>query len=380
MRRVTTPPATSSCPCGSDHRAAAGPIGVSLTRLQVTSLRCLASAEIVAHPDLNVIVGHNGAGKTSLLEALYVLGRGRSFRAPQLGGLISSGAREATIYAETHEPDGKLGLRISAGATEIRIDGQGGASVAELAERLPVQLIDPAVHSLVQGGPGERRRYLDWGVFHVKHEFLGGWRKFRRALQQRNAALKQGVDSATVAAWEPDLLDGATVVDKCRRGYIKDIEPILQLYVANFVDLPIKLRYRPGWPDTASLAEALAAGGDRDRALGATQAGPHRAELEIIVDGQLARHRLSRGQQKLLGAAMVLAQAECVQSATGKRPILLVDEPAAELDPQHLAGLVDGIVESGSQVFITALTDSALPVSDSHSRFHVERGKVTALV
>ena len=353
---------------------------MSLTRLQITGLRCLTSAELSAHPDLNVVIGHNGAGKTSLLEAIYLLGRGRSFRAPQLGGLVAAGQQEATIFAETHEPDGKLGLRIGAGATEIRIDGRGGASVAELAERLPVQLIDPAVHSLVQGGPGERRRYLDWGVFHVKHEFLGGWRKFRRALQQRNAALKQGADSATVAAWEPDLLDGAAIVDRCRRSYVRDIEPILQLYVAKFVDIAAKLRYRPGWSETASLAEALAVGSDRDRALGATQAGPHRAELEIVVDGQLARHRLSRGQQKLLGAAMVLAQAECVQSATGKRPILLVDEPAAELDPRHLAGLVDGIVESGSQVFITALADAALPVSDSHARFHVERGEVTALV
>lgn len=353
---------------------------MSLARLRVTSLRCIASSELEAHPDLNVVVGHNGAGKTSLLEAIYCLGRGRSFRAPQLSGLIASGQGEAIIYGETQDPPGKLGLRITPGATELRIDGRGGASVAELAERLPVQLIDPAVHTLVQGGPGERRRYLDWGVFHVKHEFLPGWRKFRRALQQRNAALKQAVDAAPVAAWEPDLLDGANTVDKCRRTYIRDIEPILQLYVAKFVDLPIKLRYRSGWSETASLAEALAAGVDRDRALGATQAGPHRAELELVVGGQLARHRLSRGQQKLLGAAMVLAQAECVQSATGKRPILLVDEPAAELDPEHLAALVEGIVESGSQVFITALTDSALTVSDSHARFHVERGELTALV
>ncbi|UCG73761.1 MAG: DNA replication/repair protein RecF [Chromatiales bacterium] len=353
---------------------------MSLTRLQVASLRCVASAELDVHPDLNVVIGHNGAGKTSLLEAIYVLGRGRSFRAPQLGGLIATGQAEATIFAETAEPPGKLGLRITPGATEIRIDGQGGASVAELADRLPVQLIDPAVHSLVQGGPGERRRYLDWGVFHVKHQFLTGWRSFRRALQQRNAALKQGVDNDTLAAWDAELLDGAATVDRCRRGYVREIEPILQEYVAKFVDLPIKLRYRPGWPDTANLAEALAAGIDRDRALGATHAGPHRAELEIIVDAQPARHRLSRGQQKLLGAAMVLAQGECVQSATGKRPILLVDEPAAELDPAHLAGLVDGIVESGAQVFITALTDAALPVSDSHARFHVERGEVVALV
>ena len=353
---------------------------MSLTRLDLVSLRCVAEATLQAHPDLNLIVGDNGAGKTTVLEAIYVLGRGRSFRAPKLSGLIATGAEEATIFGETSDPDGKSGVRITNSGMEVRVDGQGGSSVAELAHRLPVQLIDPGVHSLVQGGPGERRRFLDWGVFHVKHEFLPGWRTFRRALQQRNAALRQGADDATVAAWDPDLLKGAAIVDRCRRSYIREIEPILRLYVSKFVDIDVKLRYRPGWSDTASLEESLVAGYGRDRALGTTQVGPHRAELDIGADGQAARHRLSRGQQKLLGAAMVLAQADCVQSATGKRPILLVDEPAAELDPAHLSGLVDGIVESGSQVFITALTDGALPVSESHARFHVEHGDLANLI
>ena len=116
---------------------------------------------------------------------------------------------------------GKLGLRITTRGNGDPHRWRGGASVAELAERLPVQLIDPAVHILVQGGPGERRRFLDWGVFHVKHEFLPGWRRFRRALQQRNAALKQGLDAATVAAWDPDLLDGANTVDKMPAHYIR---------------------------------------------------------------------------------------------------------------------------------------------------------------
>lgn len=353
---------------------------MSLTRLQISQLRCLASVELDAHPDVNVIVGHNGAGKTSVLESIYVLGRGRSFRAPRLTGLIAEGREAATLYAETRDPAGKLGLQITAGSTEIRVDGDNQASLTELVHRLPVQLIDPGVHSLVQGGPGERRRFLDWGVFHVKHEFLPGWRSFRRALQQRNAALKQGAAEGALEAWEPELLHGAEIVDRCRRGYVREIEPILQLYASKFAEVDVKLRYRPGWSDTASLAETLAVGLPRDRAMGTTQAGPHRAELELLTDGRPARHRLSRGQQKLLGAALVLAQAECVHSATGKRPILLVDEPAAELDPKHLGGLVDGIVESGSQVFITALTDGALAVADSHSRFHVERGAVTALL
>jgi DNA replication and repair protein RecF len=291
-----------------------------------------------------------------------------------------AGQADATVFGETVEPAGKLGIRLSGAGLEVRVDGRADGTTADLVAGLPVQLIDPAVHSLIQGGPGERRRFLDWGVFHVKHDFLPAWRKFRRALQQRNAALRSGAGGSAVAAWEPELLEGAAVVDRSRRSYVKEIEPILQAYVAKFSEIDVKLRYRKGWPDAAGLAESLAAGLDRDRTLGATQSGPHRAELDIVADGLPARHRLSRGQQKLLGAAMVLAQAECVQSVTGQRPVLLVDEPAAELDANRLEGLVNGILESGSQVFITALNPGALPLPDGHSQFHVKRGEVVALV
>jgi DNA replication and repair protein RecF len=353
---------------------------MSLTRLRVDGFRCLSAVRLDAHPTLNLIVGGNGAGKTSLLEAIYVLGRGRSFRGAKLADLVRTGQAEATVFGDVVEPAGKLGVRVAAGGCEIRVDGLGSGAIADLAARLPVQLIDPAVHALVQGGPGERRRFLDWGVFHVKHEFLEGWRRFRRALQQRNAALKRHDGLATVTAWEPDFLAGAAVVDQCRQQYVLEISPIVQRYVAKFFEKPFKLRYRTGWSDTGSLAEALAAGADRDRALGATQAGPHRAELELLVDDQPARHRLSRGQQKLLGAAMVLAQAEWVRETTGKCPVLLVDEPAAELDAQHLGTLVESIVNSGSQIFITALTEGALPLQAGGAKFHVERGELGVLV
>jgi len=140
------------------------------------------------------------------------------------------------------------------------------------------------------------------------------------------------------------------------------------------------LQYRQGWSDGADLAEALAVGADRDRAYGATQSGPHRAELEILMDGTPARHRLSRGQHKLLGSALILGQSDWVQQASGKQSVLLVDEPAAELDAEHLAALLAGVTESGAQVFITALRTGALPVTVDFQGFHVERGEVSVLV
>jgi DNA replication and repair protein RecF len=353
---------------------------MALERLRLESFRCLPSAELAAHPSLNIIAGGNGTGKTSLLEAIYILGRGRSFRAPRLSGVIADGQDAAVVFGEITDPDARLGIQIARSGTEIRINGESGGTVSQLAEALPVQLIDPNVHELVQGGPGERRRFLDWGVFHVKHDFLDGWRRFRRALQQRNAALRQGASAEAVAAWEPDLLAGAAIVDQSRRDYISEISPILQRYASKFLEMTVKLNYRPGWSDGAGLAEALAVGADRDRAYGATQSGPHRAELEILMDGIPARHRLSRGQHKLLGSALILGQSDWVQQVSGKQSVLLVDEPAAELDAEHLAALLNGVTESGAQVFITALKTGALPVRVDYQGFHVERGEVSVLV
>lgn len=353
---------------------------MSLEFLRLDSFRCLEAAELAADPDLNVIIGGNGAGKTSLLEAIYVLGRARSFRAPRLASLIADDRDSATLYAETGPAGHRLGVRIGRSSTEIHVDGSGGATAADLAAALAVQLIDPSVQELVQGGPGQRRRFLDWGVFHVKHEFLAGWRRFRRALQQRNAALRQGAAGAAVAAWDADLLAGAATVNRCRNDYVAEIAPILQRYAAKFLESELTLVYRPGWPDGATLAETLAAGMERDRSYGATQHGPHRAELEILVGDQPARNRLSRGQHKLLGAALVLGQSDWVHRTSGKRPVLLVDEPAAELDAEHLAALTEGVRESGAQVFITALQAGALPLDGNLQQFHVERGQLSVLV
>ncbi len=357
---------------------------MSLRRLRVTQLRCLEQAEILPSPGINLIAGANGSGKTSLLEAIYLLGRGRSFRAPRAASVIATNESSAVIFAELNpgEELQRLGVEIQRQGIRRLVNGEADVSVAELAAALPVQLIDPQVHDLVQGGPGERREFVDWGMFHVKHEFLPAWRRYRRALRQRNAALKMTDSNAmdSVAAWDDELNESGMVVDTLRRQYIEEITPIMASKVEKILQMDLKVDYQSGWSATASLAEALAAGLDRDRALGSTQHGPHRAEIVIQVDGEAARHRLSRGQQKLLAAALVLAQNDHVQSCTGRNTLLLVDEPAAELDDHHLHQLVEAVHEAPAQVFITALSDTALASLSPDEVFHVKRGEGGILV
>ncbi|HHQ14608.1 MAG TPA: DNA replication/repair protein RecF [Chromatiales bacterium] len=355
---------------------------MAVTELQVRNLRCLSEVTIEPDPGLNLITGPNASGKTSLLEAIYILGRGRSFRAPRLSAVVRTGQSAAVVFAQlrAEQCPGRLGIEFGNQGLRIQIDGETGGSMADLIQALPVQLIDPEVHELIQGGPGQRRRFMDWGVFHVKHEFLAGWRRFRRALQQRNAALRQSSDWHAIQAWDSDLLAGAQVVDRARSEYISELAPIFSELAAKILNVAANMQYRAGWVDGQTYPEALIAGFERDRALGSTQTGPHRAELVLTVDDSPARHRLSRGQQKMLAACLILAQNALVGSMLKKPMLLLVDEPAAELDAAHLDALIHGIAAANAQVFMTALSDHVLPVPGSCRTFHVEHGQIPNLL
>ncbi len=350
--------------------------------LRAQNLRCLESVEIEAHPARNVIVGVNGAGKTSILEAIYVLGRGKSFRGGTLSTLIRSGTSGFTVFGEAGDSDGRhrIGIQGSRGGIEARCDGRSGVTMADLAKVLPVQVIDPQVHELIQGGPSGRRRFIDWGVFHVKHGFLEAWRRYRRALQQRNAGLRQGLSRSVISVWDHELIESGLVIDAARRSYVETDLTLSSSICDDMMTKDVKCSYLSGWSSEESFAEALAGSWERDRSLRSTQVGPHRGELAIRSDGEAARHRLSRGQQKMLSIALVLAQSIVVSRAINRRVTLLVDEPAAELDDAHLRRLLEMLRRDELQLFVTALDAAALPLEPSSRVFHVEHGEVSTLV
>ena len=353
-----------------------------LKLLRVRNLRCLDDIELEADPAANLIVGTNGAGKTSILEAIYLLGRGKSFRSGQASMLIQNGQEALTVFGEvgSDREQHRLGLNITRQGQEAHFDGQAHARIAELAAALPVQIIDPEVHQLIQGGPSERREFIDWGVFHVKHSFLGAWRRYRRALKQRNAALKQGQPRAAVQAWDDELLEFGLEVDQARSDFISDYLPLFSSICSDMLQMETNCIYLHGWAADKTFAESLQEGWERDRQYASTQNGPHRAELRIEADGQPARHRLSRGQQKLLSIAMVLAQSIFVARAMDRKVTLLVDEPAAELDTDFLHRLMNMLTCAELQLFISTLERAALPEIKQASAFHVELGRLSALL
>lgn len=355
---------------------------MGLQTLKVERFRCLRAIEFSADPGTNLIFGGNGAGKTSILEAIFLLGRGRSFRPGQTNGLIQHGSAEFTVFGKirTHAEHFRLGVQFSRKGRDIHVDGRAGAHIADLAAAFPVQIIDPEVHQLVQGGPQARRHFVDWGVFHVKHGFLADWRRYRRALQQRNTALKQNATAKTVQAWDSELVQAGLSVDTYRREYLDQFKPILTRISSKLLGTSAKCRYLPGWGSNDSFAAALKASQRRDQQYCLTHVGPHRAELALEIDGHTARSWLSRGQQKLLATSMVLAQSEFVAAQSRKSVTLLVDEPAAELDASHLDALMLAFEQSGIQIFLTALRKDTLPLKSNAGLFHVKHGKLSTLV
>lgn len=354
---------------------------MGLQRLAIGDFRCIEQASLSFDGQNALISGLNGAGKTSILETIYCLSRGRSFRGSRLEQLVRSGESHFTLFCELQSDSAshRLGLEAGRGHKQIRVDGENKKSLAELATLLSVEVIDPEVHGLVSEGPEVRRRFLDYGVFHVEHGFLRAWREYKRALTQRNRALKLGLNDNEIVVWDQLLVESGNLVTTSRQQYVESLQR--NLSASGEVLLPgaeLKCQYRTGWDSTQTLEQALFQAKNRDRELGVTSRGPHRADLILEFAGARARQRVSRGQQKLLASALVLSQCQSIYQATGRRPVLLLDDPAAELDRHSLERLLALVGAMDCQLIVTALLPDSIQVGNDAAVFHVEHGEVSS--
>lgn len=352
---------------------------MALRRLEAERFRGLASLGADFDARYNLIVGRNASGKTSLLEALFFVGRGRSFRTRRLQSVIRQGERDFQLVGRVVNdgPPVILGLRASRGQTEIRVGGQPARSATELAAYFPPHVIDPEVHKLLEDGPVQRRKFVDWGVFHVEPTFLADWQRFHRALRQRNAALRAG-SSAPVRIWDEELVAAGERLSALRSAYLARLAPFLAHAGRVLLDLDVTVHHQSGWPADLHLREAVDRSWDRDRRYGLTHAGPHRADVTVQVEGQAARDRVSRGQQKLLASAMTLAQLSLQESVTPGRTALLLDDPAAELDAERLERLLAWVHTLPVQLFVTSLRADLPELGVPGAMFHVEHGVLSA--
>lgn len=352
---------------------------MTLEVIRCNNFRCLENAELEPDPGYNLIYGANASGKTSILEAIAYLGLGRSFRGASATDLVRYGQDEFTLFGKASADNRSvaLGVRNGRPGLEIHVDNEKVTSAAALAECLPVQIIDPDVHNLVAGGPELRRRYVDWIAFHVEHGYLDAWRRFRRALKQRNAALKDGQGGAQLKSWDREFVESAETVNDARQRLIDIIQPAVEELGGKLLGAGISLDYRQGWSVDKSLVDSLGDSLHRDQQFGSSQVGPHRADLRLVFDEQQAKKRVSRGQQKLLACALVLAAVEVAQTSRERPMLLLLDDPAAELDADSLIRLMDAVAALGSQVIATSLIPNEAIFPATPAMFHVEHGVLT---
>src|SRR5690606_38496986 len=279
--------------------------GMQVSRLVLRNLRNLVEVALEPAPGLNLLLGPNGAGKTSVLEGLHLLAYGRSFRGRVRDGLVRTGQEALEVFAEWRPGQGtprRAGLRHSGARWEARLDGQAVAHLGELCAAFMVVTFEPGSHALVSGGGEPRRRFVDWGLFHVEEDVLPDWRHYSRALKQRNARLKAGAGGRQLAAWDHDLASSGEELTRRRALYLlrlqERLEPVATALAPSLGAM--SLEFEPGWRQgSLSLSDALAVARERDQAMGHTSVGPHRADWTLRLSGKGPGEALSRGQAKL---------------------------------------------------------------------------------
>lgn len=359
---------------------------MSIVKIAIRDFRNIKTAELDFSSQLNLITGLNGAGKTSLLEAVHYLGRTQSFKTTHLTSLFRTGAESLLVTGQITDRFGgvtPVGVQRDKKSVRVRMAGKPVQQLSNLVQCFPFQLLTPDSHQLFEGGPRYRRRFIDWGVFHVEPAFLPLWQRFTHVLRQRNAALRSKSTVREIRLWDSELVASAVSLDLLRRDYLEVLLAVLNQYLTEFIDITdLTWEYQSGWSKKLELSEALAESLEGDRRQGFTRVGPHRADFVPILEGQPAQERISRGQQKQLVSALMLAQARIYQEKKGQPCIFLIDDLASELDSDRRAYVLRNLEQLGTQVFLTSIEASAIEsqIWSQQSRFHVEHGRIEEVI
>lgn len=355
---------------------------MAISRLIIENFRNLSAVDLEFDHGFNFLVGKNGSGKTSLLESIFYLGHGRSFKSSVTTRIIRYEQPHFTLHGRIQERQHQwsVGLqKLRQGNSIVKINGEDGNKIADLAHLLPMQLITPEGLTLRNGGPAFRRAFLDWGLFHHQSYFHAAWSNLYRLLKQRNAALLQTYDYGQLKIWDVELTKLAHQVSQWRAKYAEALRPEIEQTCRLFLpELEISLSFHQGWEKDSDYGELLKQNFERDKAIGYTVAGPQKADFRFKANGLPVEDVLSRGQLKLLMCALRLAQGEHLMAQKNRHCIFLIDDFASELDESKRALLAERLQHSGSQVFVTAISQDQLQqMQPSQQRvFHVENGVI----
>ncbi|MBL4630319.1 MAG: DNA replication/repair protein RecF, partial [Paraglaciecola sp.] len=332
---------------------------MKLDKVQIRHFRNIDDMSFTAHRSLNVFLGVNGSGKSSILEALHYLGFARSFRTQKHKNVIRHSKQGFTVFCSAVVEEGnqqKFGISRSIDDTcVVNINGKKSKRATDLASHLPIQIFTPQSSDLLLGAPKLRRRYLDWLLFHVEQSFNLDFQIYNKSLKHLNALYKSTRPDQGIEYWNNILCEKGEAISEKRATLLN--EHLIQVINVNLEDfLPefsFEISYYRGWEKGYSLGDAVLKNRQRDQKNGYLSVGPHKADLRIKLQGVNAHEILSRGQLRMLVAAMQLAQTQYLHAQTAKTSIFLLDDVGAELDEEKRKVFISRLNTSDTQLFVT---------------------------
>jgi DNA replication and repair protein RecF len=355
---------------------------MTLLKLDIYAVRNIQKETIIPAPKINFIVGKNASGKSAVIEAIFILGRAKSFRSSTIKPVINFAQNHLIVSAQTLQTNGStihLGIQLDSKSFSCRINQQSTQKRSDLAYALPLQIIHPKSYELLDAGPQPRREFLDWGVFNDDENFLPAWRNFKKALSQRNSLLK-AKRPEHINVWDKELVYYGTIVNSYRQLYLKKFKPVFTDIIDRFLEIDdIDIKLISGWDTSMEYQQVLTVELDKDLHYGFTHSGPHRGDFQLLVSNRLAKDFVSRGQLKLLVMSLKLAQVQLLTNEHSNMGCFLIDDFAAELDVTNRAKLLHYLSKMECQVFITATEISDfgdLNLINNYKMFHVEHGNI----
>lgn len=359
-----------------------------IREIRAQSFRNLQDQAVTFHPNLNLFYGENGAGKTSILEAIYFLAHGRSFRTSQFDSIIQTTANTLLIQANIlsgHDSHFIALQKARNTSLQVKINQTKVKRIADVSKLLPIKIIDADSQKLFHFGPQFRRQLMDWGLFHVKQNYFSLWQELQQVLRQRNQLLKNKAPTNDFSYWNHKFSELSNEIHSHRQRYIGELTPYFHNFCRYFrLNHEFHIAYKPGFDPTKNLTEELELHLNKDRAVGYTTLGPQRADLLFkTTSNHDCSEFLSQGQQKLLSYAINVAQGACLLAETAVAPIYLLDDIASELDNNNLQDLAQALGQLKAQTFVTSIHKDGLQPflssanHESHQLFHVKHGMLS---
>ena len=345
-----------------------------LQSLDLKNFRSFTETTIHLAPQANLITGNNGSGKTTILEAIYFLTKKRSFVTRSNKHLIQDNAKESVIFANLSDEKHSIttmGVSIQPGNLKTKINKKE-AKTRDLLTLLPSNVIEAGSSNIFLQSPPIKRKFIDLGVFHVEPLFLDAYLNNRKALVNRNAAIRHNTN---LTIWDKPLIEYGDIITSYRLIFISVINQYFESISNQFFGYSCSIRFYKGWKGD-NFIDAISKNLLTDKKYGYTQLGPHRADYDFFSKNGSVKDFFSRGQMKVIYSIFILAKTYAFKHFLGAQCVLMLDDPLSELDDNSLDFLIGETKALDVQLIVTSIRENSLFGRLNPKTFHVEQGRI----